>query len=1180
MQLIDGKPIYTATDLVGFLACEHLTALERAALLGLLVRPSRIDPELEIIRRRGLEHEARYLTELRDEGLRVVSIEPDAYDADAGDRLRAAAAATELAMAEAADIIYQATFFDGLWRGHADFLRRVDSSERRSRWGTYHYEVVDTKLARHVKAGAILQLCTYVELLTAMQGAQPEFMHVALGGSARTVERFRVDDYMAYYRAAKVRFEATVGADAPEPGDPTPRTYPEPVEHCGICRWSAECEARWRADDHLSLVAGITRRQRKALAARAVTTLEALGELTLPMPPPLGGTSPTALMRVREQARLQLEGRRAGRLLHELLVPPAGQGVDPERGLATLPEPSAGDLFLDIEGYPYAFEDGFDYQFGVVDNGGNYQSFWSMDGDSEFSLAGEKRAFEELIDFVITRLDRDPTAHIYHYAPYEPTALKRLMGRHATREDEIDRLLRGAVLVDLYRAVRQGLRASVESYSIKRLEPLYGFTRTIDLRDAGSSIVAFSEWLGLGDSERPAADHLVRIEAYNRDDVDSNRRLRDWLEERRAELARVTGLQVPRPSDRVGEPSPELTEARRRVAELAARLCDGVPTDPADRTPEQQGRWLLAQLLSWHRREEKSMWWEFFRLMGLNSDQLTEEGDALGGLEPVGPVGGPTGRRVPEQVWRYRYPDQDHEISAGMTVYDPALAQARPNGTLRDWLVGTVVVVDIAARTIDVKRLIGAGHAHPNALVPLVHYPTQEQQAALMRLGEWVAANGLEPHDGPYLAGRDLLLGRAPRVGQSDAESLRRPEESTLAAARRLVLTVGRGTLAIQGPPGSGKTFTGARMIAGLLRAGRTVGICANSHKVIGQLLVKAIEAATEEGVSVRPMQRANDAADLCDHPDVRHAPDNATVRTALAAGEVNLVGGTSWLWSPQAIAEAVGVLFVDEAGQMSLANVLAISQAARALVLLGDPQQLEQPLTGTHPLGADRSALAHLLGSSATMPPDRGLFLETTWRLHPELCRFTSETFYDDRLHAEPHLAGQELRSTSSVSGTGLRLVEIAHMGNDNESVEEAQQIAELVRKLLEAGATWIDREGRQSIITWQDLLIIAPYNAQVGAISRLLPQARVGTVDKFQGQEAPISIYSMATSSSENAPRGMDFLYSRNRLNVATSRARCIAVVVASSELLRVRARTPKQMRLANALCRFVELARRVDA
>jgi len=279
-------------------------------------------------------------------------------------------------------------------------------------------------------------------------------------------------------------------------------------------------------------------------------------------------------------------------------------------------------------------------------------------------------------------------------------------------------------------------------------------------------------------------------------------------------------------------------------------------------------------------------------------------------------------------------------------------------------------------------------------------------------------------------------------------------------------------------------------------------------------------------------------------------------------------------------MAEAVDVLFVDEAGQISLANVLAISQAARALVLLGDPQQLEQPLRGSHPPGADRSALAHLLGSAATMPPDRGLFLETTWRLHPDLCRFTSETFYDDRLYPEPRLAGQELRSAFALRSTGPRLIEVAHVGNDSESIEEAQRIAQLAQALVEAGATWIDQDGRERPLTWNELLIVAPYNAQVGAIRRLLPQARVGTVDKFQGQEAPISLYSMATSSPEDAPRGMDFLYSRNRLNVATSRARCVAVVVASPELLRVRARTPKQMRLANALCRFVELADRVSS
>ncbi len=1177
MQLIDGTAVYAATDLVGFLACEHLTALERAALGGLVERPNRVDPELEIIRRRGLDHEARYLNERRDEGRGVVTINPDGYDVEAGERLQLAAAATERAMSDAADVIYQATFFDRRWRGHADFLLRVDSPQRPSRWGPYHYEIVDTKLARHVKAGAVLQLCSYVDLLTAMQGVQPEFMYVALGGSARTVERLRVDDYMAYYRAVKARFEAAVGAEAPQPSYPPALTYPEPVEHCEVCRWSAECEARRRADDHTSLVAGITRRQRKALTTRAVSTLEALGELTLPMVPPLDGTSPVALTRVREQARLQLQGRRAGRLMYELLLPPSGEAVDPERGLATLPEPSAGDLFLDIEGDPYAFEDGLDYLFGVLDSSGHFQAFWSRDGDGEFSLAGEKHAFEQLIDFVTARLDRDPAMHVYHYAPYEPTALKRLMGRHATREDEVDRLLRGGVLVDLHRAVRQGLRASVESYSIKRIEPLYGFTREIDLREAGSSIAVFAEWLELGHGERPSADHLRRIEAYNRDDVESNRRLRDWLEERRTELAHVTGLSVPRPAYRGSEPSDEQTEAQRRVADLAARLSDGVPADPADRTAEQQSRWLLAQLLSWHRREDKSTWWEFFRLMGLNSDQLVEEGAAIGGLDLVGPIGEPTGKRVFKQVWRYRYPDQDHDISARMKVYDPALAQADPSGELGEWQAGVVKSVDVAARTVDVERRLDEGTSHPTALVPLELYRTPEQQAALMRIGEWVADNGLERQDGPYLAGRDLLVWRAPRVGQAAGVPLRRDGENALDAARRLILTLERGTLAIQGPPGSGKTYTGAHMIAELLRSGRTVGICATSHKVIGHLLVKAIEASAKEGVGVRPMQRADDAADLCGHPAVRHASDNAAARAALTAREVNLVGGTAWLWSRQAMAEAVDVLFVDEAGQISLANVLAISQAARALVLLGDPQQLEQPLRGSHPPGADRSALAHLLGSAATMPPDRGLFLETTWRLHPELCRFTSETFYDDRLYPEPRLAGQQLRSAFALRSTGPRLIEVVHVGNDSESIEEAQRIAQLAQALVEAGATWIDQDGRERPLTWNELLIVAPYNAQVGAIRRLLPQARVGTVDKFQGQEAPISLYSMTTSSPEDAPRGMDFLYSRNRLNVATSRARCVAVVVASPELLRVRARTPKQMRLANALCRFVELASR---
>ncbi|HEY7970961.1 MAG TPA: DEAD/DEAH box helicase, partial [Candidatus Limnocylindrales bacterium] len=357
----------------------------------------------------------------------------------------------------------------------------------------------------------------------------------------------------------------------------------------------------------------------------------------------------------------------------------------------------------------------------------------------------------------------------------------------------------------------------------------------------------------------------------------------------------------------------------------------------------------------------------------------------------------------------------------------------------------------------------------------------------------------------------------------------------------------------------------------------------ANSHKVIGNLIRAVQKAARHPSspgfglVDLRIVQRG-EPGQVLDDEAVARGKTPADVRARLDDDRSNLAAGTSWLWASSKMVDAVDVLFVDEAGQISLANVVAMARATSSIVLLGDPQQLDQPLRGSHPPGADRSALAHILDGLATMPADRGLFLETTWRLHPDLCAYTSETFYDDRLLPEPHLKVQQLRATGTLAdGTGLRLLAVPTVGADNASDEEAAAVAELVQGLVDGPTSWIDEDGRERPIGWDDVLIVAPYNAQVGAIQRRLPAtARVGTVDKFQGQEAPISIYSMTTSSPDLAPRGTEFLYSRNRLNVATSRARCVAVVTLSPALLRVRARNPAQMRLANALCRLAERAR----
>ena len=1180
MQIIDGQPVFSATDLVGYLACEHLTALERAALGGLARRPHRDDRELDVIRKRGFAHEARYLDELRAGGGRIATIERNDEE-ERGERIARQAAETIDAMASGAEVIFQATFFDGRWLGYADFLLRREDAERPSVWGPFHYEVADTKLARHVKAGAVLQICSYVEQLTELQGVAPREMHVVLGGSAREKATLRVNDYMAYYRAAKRRFEQVVLDGSPATYPPA-STYPEPVDHCDVCRWAMECAARRRADDHLSLVAGITSRQRKALVAREIDTVERLAGAPIPFSPPLDGTIAASIERVREQARLQVEGRVERRMKYELLLPADGAPIEPERGLGILPEPNPGDLFLDLEGDPFAFDDGIDYLFGVLDLAGTFTPIWSFDPDapSEVTLAGEKAAFERLMDMLTARLEQYPEMHVYHYAAYEPTALKRLMGRHATREEQVDRLLRAGVLIDLFRAVRQGVRASVESYSIKKLEPLYDFERAEGLRDAGSSIVEFEEWLELGEGERPGSRILESIATYNRDDVLSTLALRDWLEGRRVELTDLTGQEVPRPTPVSPDPPESLSESAAHVEAVASRLTDGVPVDPAERTDVQQASWLLAQLLSWHRREMKATYWEFFHRMGMGPDDLVEDSAALGGLEVIGPSGDRWRRGVRgkwRQDWRYRMPLQEHDIGSRSDLYDPRLQQEQPE-TWKAWRLGAELVeIDDRTATVTLSWPADQDPRHPEAIVPLNVIGDKDHRAALLRLGEWVAQYGVDADDPAWRAGRDLLLQLPPRCGQAAGAVLRPDDEPDLEAACRLVAALDGGTLAIQGPPGSGKTYTGARMIVRLLQAGKRVGISATSHKVISNFLSQVLEAADEaEGIDVRAAQKISDGVVGVDDARVELTGDNARIRAGLASGDLNLVAGTTWLWAPEKSDGLLDVLFVDEAGQMSLANVLAMAGSTRSIVLLGDPQQLDQPLQGAHPPGADRSALAHLLDEHDTMPPTQGLFLEDTWRLHPAVTEFTSTAFYEGRLESRPNLGRQALHGPEPLRGAGLRLLPADHTGADNDSPEEARQVAALVRILVESGSTWVDQHGEERAITWNDVLVVAPYNAQVGEIQSLLPpNARVGTVDKFQGQEAPISIYSMTTSSPEDAPRGMDFLYSRNRLNVATSRARCIAVVVAEPALLRVRARTPAQMRLANALCQFAEMA-----
>ncbi|RUW17739.1 TM0106 family RecB-like putative nuclease, partial [Mesorhizobium sp. M1A.F.Ca.IN.020.06.1.1] len=609
--------------------------------------------------------------------------------------------------------------------------------------------------------------------------------------------------------------------------------------------------------------------------------------------------------------------------------------------------------FLDLEGDPFIGEHGLEYLFGYLssdDHGENvYRGEWAL------SRAEERQAFERFVDFVMARWEMHPDLHIYHYAPYEPAALKRLMGRYGTREDEIDRILRAELFVDLYSVVRHAVRASVENYSIKRLEPFYGFVRQVPLPDANSALSNFQANLELGDVASINEEARATVRGYNEDDCLSSAALRAWLEDRRAE-AIAAGLEVPRPAaGDDGAPKENVAAWLARIAPVIEQLLQGIPDDPTGRSDEQKARWLLANLLDWHRRELKAAWWELFRLAAVSAEELLDERAGLSGLLFVGEAGGTA--RAP--IHRYSYPKQETSLRGGEDL--------RNCGGDK---FGKVEAISLEERTVDIKKRQDTATLHPEAVFAHKVVGAEVIAEALLRIGEHVVANGVVG-PGPYQAARDLLLRRPPPIGD---HSLREAGESTLDAALRLAEHLGEGVLPVQGPPGAGKTFTAARMICALVRQGKTVGITANSHKVIRNLIDKVIEEADGLGVDLQCCHKADE------EDEQQHRLTFARRSEDLIAAighDVNVGGGTAWLWSRPDAFEAVDVLFVDEAAQMALPNVLAVSQAAKTLVLVGDPQQLDQPIQGSHPDGCEVSALHHILDGAQTIPPDRGLFLD-----------------------------------------------------------------------------------------------------------------------------------------------------------------------------------------------------------
>lgn len=1117
MRRREGRLLFSPTDLLVYFESPFASWMDRR----LVEEPGALTPDTPdslraVLIQHGQEHERRYVERMRAGGIAV-------HGPHAG--AEAWAGAWE-AMRDGAPAIHGGQLAVGDWEGTPDLLLRVEIP---SNLGGWSYVPADCKLGREQRPEYLLQLSAYADMLEAVQGVRPQSLTaITANGEASAV---RTSDAFFHYLSVKesfLAFQRSFRADRP----------PVPDGHADHGRWSTHADRWLKENDHPSRVAGVTRHQVRRLEQAGISTMSALAQSSLRRVPRMDQET---YEKLREQASLQIMSATTPRPRYRILRPdPAA----PRRGLALLPPESAGDLHFDIEGYPLV-DGGLEYLFGVhsLQNGGpRFEEFWAHDSDQE------RVALMQFLSLAHARFRAEPAMHIFHYGNYEVSALKRLAARYAIAEDKLDDLLRNEVFVDVLQVVRQGLRVGTPAYSLKEVERLYRPRRAGDVATAADSVVQYSRWRATRDAGGNGTSAILEsIRDYNRDDCVSLHQLVEWLRDRQ----RDEGIAYCGPSKR-SDDKPFIPEPWKAAESISARLLSKIP---ADRSTDPQ-RWstqeLLAHLATFHRRESKPIFWALYARRAMNVEELKEDSDCLGGLRRTS--------RAPERfkaslVYEYEFdPDQDTRLGPSDSCF------VMPDGRQR----ATVHAVDLAAGRIEIRR--GEGRDAPPdelSLIPDEFVDPEPIAASVRRVAEsWERTGRLQG------SLDHLLHRRAPRL-RSGALFRADPNVEQVELVTQTVADLADSCLAVQGPPGTGKTYAAARAILRLVASGQRVAVSANSHAAIRKVLSEVAAVGTKRGVNVR-LARVASSEDA----DEGLATFSGVGVIDFGAGDApQVVGGTAWALSSADAQDRFDYLFVDEAGQVPLANLVGMAPCARNLVLLGDQLQLATPTRASHPGDSGTSAIAYLLQGHPTVPPELGIFLGRTRRLPERICSVVSDAIYEGRLERDRAAPVRSLRcddrTVNVVSrGSGIVFVPVEHQGNTRSSDEEVEIVRAVVDDLKKGR---VIEDGVERPLINEDIIVVTPYNLQVRALSSALPSLRVGTVDRFQGQQATVVIMSMCASAGEDCARGLDFLFDPHRLNVAVSRATAMAVVVGHPGLTRSRVSSLAQLKRLNLFARL---------
>ena len=1134
----DHDRLKTASRLKNWIACNYTTVNEINNKE--LKKKDRSTTET-IRKKRGDEFEAKIYDRLIKQFPKHIQIKKDE------DRFEK----TKEAIKKGYDLIHKAHFKHKGWVGEIDFL--ILDKDKKTKNGKCRYEVYDTKLSSIPQTDHITQISLYSEWIATQQDNElPEFMYLILGikDKEKKITKLKIDEevkqyktlnYQLYFQKNNANYIKFLENDKKD-------IEPNRCSFCAMCEWSDVCDKIWLEKDHLNQIAKIRKDQIIKIKKHGVKTLSEFAKLK--KTEKIKDLNSIILNKHLSQAELLIKFKET-KIPQFKTLP-----LENERGFNKIPKSSPHDLFFDIEGLDKILnseeseqdKQALEYLFGIYDHDNKkepYKYFWAHNQDEE------KEKFVELLDFIDKHLKKYPDAHIYHYNHYEKTALTKLMSKHDTHLEQVNDLLRYGKLVDLYAVVNQGIQVSEREYSLKNLEKFYEYKRKGEIKKANDSTDKYLDWIETGEEKL-----LDEIKLYNREDCESTYFLREWLSKIKPKDSFYAVKKEPEVRDKKWEKENE------ELKKLIEENCK-----------DKKIKQILKDILGFHNREEMIYWQSIFNRAARKSDEdLIDDSECIGFMEKVNEGFGKDGKGKTIKVFNYKFSKQDFKVQEKDSVINAT------DGNLETYSVGKILSIDESKKDENTIEISSSKDLPQILSIAKGEFYNHKIIIDAIRRFITSVINGEKKYKATY----EFLKKSYPKIKNIKEGETIIKGDNFLEESFKAVESMDNSYLYFQGPPGVGKTHTAAHIIIELIKKSKKIGITANSHKVIFNLLTK-IEELSKDDFSFNGYHKSGSTPDkrFNDGKFIKNISDTKKMDLEFENLDADLFSGTAWCFSRPACDEKLDYLFIDEAGQLTTADVLAISLSAKNIVIIGDQMQLSSPISAVHPGDSGQSLPEYLLENNDTISSNKGIFIDKSRRLHPKLRQFISENFYDERLKNFDFTKKRKVifsNKKDSLPETGIVMIDANHREVCRQkSEEEGMLVKDFYNRLL--GSTFLDENDNKKIMNEEDILVVAPYNVQVNYLKSILPKgAKIGTIDKFQGQQAPATIISMTTSDPESLPRNVDFFFSRNRLNVAISRSQCLSIIIMNKKILEIACKKIKHIHLVNTFMKLLEFEKKI--